>query len=124
EITAEFHLFLTDDSDVANSSIPAQVNARLTPIFAFQHKSATKEKILAEKRDFAEWKTEAGFVFSAFKLAKDNQPIIRFYQTASEPKLLTTERPWQNSTILEETTGDAKKQFTASPNEIITLKGV
>ncbi|HAB0046612.1 TPA_asm: alpha-mannosidase [Listeria monocytogenes] len=124
EITAEFHLFLTDDSDVANSSIPAQVNARLTPIFAFQHKSATKEKILAEKRDFAEWKTEAGFVFSAFKLAKDNQPIIRFYQTASEPKLLTTERPWQKSTILEETTGDAKKQFTASPNEIITLKGV
>lgn len=59
---------------------------------------------------------------SAFKIAKDNQPIIRFYQTASEPKLLTTERPWQKSTILEETMGDAKKQFTASPNEIITLK--
>ncbi|HAK0948718.1 TPA: alpha-mannosidase, partial [Listeria monocytogenes] len=102
----------------------AQVNARLTPIFAFQHKSATKEKILAENRDFAEWETEDGFVFSAFKIAKDNQPIIRFYQTASEPKLLTTERPWQKSTILEETMGDAKKQFTASPNEIITLKGV
>lgn len=49
EITAEFHVFLTDDSDVANSTIPAQVNACLTPIFAFQHKSATKENILAEK---------------------------------------------------------------------------
>lgn len=124
EVTAEFHVFLTDDSDVANSTIPAQVNACLTPIFAFQHKSATKEKILAEKRDFAEWKTEDGFVFSAFKLAKDNQPIIRFFQTASEPKQLQMMQPWQKSTILEETTGDAKKQFTASPNEIITLKGV
>ncbi|MBC1647374.1 alpha-mannosidase [Listeria welshimeri] len=123
EITAEFHLILTDEPDVANTAIPAQVNALLSPVFAIQHTSK-KEKVLPETKDFAKWKTADGFVFSAWKLAKDNQPIIRFYQTSSEPKLLNTVNPWRKSTILEETSGDAESQFTVLPNEIITLKGV
>lgn len=121
EITAEFHVFLTDESNV---NIPAQVNALLTPTFAIQHPSSSKEKMLAETKDFAKWKVADGLVFSAFKLAKDNQPILRFYQTASEPKLLNTVNLWRKSTILEETAGDAKNQFTVKSNEIITLKGV
>ncbi|MBC2010343.1 alpha-mannosidase [Listeria welshimeri] len=123
EITAEFHLILTDEPDVANTAIPAQVNALLSPVFAIQHTSK-KEKVLPETKDFAKWKTADGFVFSAWKLAKDNQPIIRFYQTSNEPKLLNTVNPWRKSTILEETSGDAESQFTVLPNEIITLKGV
>ncbi|MBC1939737.1 alpha-mannosidase [Listeria welshimeri] len=123
EITAEFHLILTDEPDVANTAIPAQVNALLSPVFAIQHTSK-KEKVLPETKDFAKWKTADGFVFSAWKLAKDNQPIIRFYQASSEPKLLNTVNPWRKSTILEETSGDAESQFTVLPNEIITLKGV
>ncbi|MBF2597081.1 alpha-mannosidase [Listeria welshimeri] len=123
EITAEFHLILTDEPDVANTAIPAQVNALLSPVFAIQHTS-NKEKVLPETKDFAKWKTADGFVFSAWKLAKDNQPIIRFYQTSNEPKLLNTVNPWRKSTILEETSGDAESQFTVLPNEIITLKGV
>ncbi|MBF2602799.1 alpha-mannosidase [Listeria welshimeri] len=123
EITAEFHLILTAEPDVANTAIPAQVNALLSPVFAIQHTSK-KEKVLPETKDFAKWKTADGFVFSAWKLAKDNQPIIRFYQTSNEPKLLNTVNPWRKSTILEETSGDAESQFTVLPNEIITLKGV
>lgn len=108
-------------SQIAPSSTSKRT---LDSYFCIPTQISNERKNSRRKQRFAEWETEDGFVFSAFKIAKDNQPIIRFYQTASEPKLLTTERPWQKSTILEETTGDAKKQFTASPNEIITLKGV
>ncbi|MBK3914037.1 alpha-mannosidase [Listeria ivanovii] len=124
EIIAEFYVLLTNETNIVNSGIPAQVNGILAPTFAIQHKPTVKEKILPESQNFAKWKAADGLIFSTFKLAKDNKRIIRFYQTRNEPTILQTIHTWGKSTILEKTSEGQETTFTIQPNEIITLKGV
>ncbi|SDX42284.1 Mannosylglycerate hydrolase [Listeria ivanovii subsp. londoniensis] len=124
EIIAAFYVMLTNEVDVRNSEIPAEVSALLAPTFAIQHKPSTQEKMLPEKQNFAKWKAADGLVFSTLKFAKDNKRIVRFYHTGATPTNLQTSHTWGKSTILEKASEGHTTTFTVRPNEIITLKGV